>query len=142
MDFIKNIEAKIATRTAELAELNKTEEQIEAARIELDAVFEQSKIDGELNMEAWDAVDAAAIAAGNLINELDGLRNTLRLAQNDELILVDTDFLITNVRNLVSPSGFHPEERVFIKGETNIRCNVLPKNVVGLWAHDMRKLGA
>jgi hypothetical protein len=52
-------------------------------------------------------------------NEIDMYEHTLTL----NLMRVETKYVITNEPNLVSPSGFHPDEKVYVQTQIAIHTN-------------------
>tara|TARA_R110000744_G_C18942611_1_gene514574 strand:- start:80 stop:511 length:432 start_codon:yes stop_codon:yes gene_type:complete len=71
------------------------------------------------------------------VEEIKMLKESLEL----DLIEVTKRYLVTNVKELVSPSGFHPSDRVFIQPELAIQVNNLknvPDSNVQLHAFDMQ----
>lgn len=67
---------------------------------------------------------------------------------NDEMMKnnmkCDKRFVISNEKNLISPAGFHSEQRVFKKTKIAIHCNKIPKKLpktnVPLYAHDINEI--
>lgn len=56
-------------------------------------------------------------------------------------MLCTNKFVITDTRNLISPAGFHPDERVFGQTDIAIHCDVVPAKLPasnrGLYLHDV-----
>ena len=70
------------------------------------------------------------------IEEIKMLKESLGL----DLIEVTKRYFVTNAKELVSPSGFHPSDRVFIQPKLGIQVNNLknvPDSNVELHAYDM-----
>ena len=70
------------------------------------------------------------------LEEIKMLKESLEL----DLIEVTKRYLVTNAKELVSPSGFHPSDRVFIQPKLGIQVNNLknvPDSNVELHAYDM-----
>tara|TARA_R110000772_G_C13132795_1_gene423085 strand:+ start:250 stop:681 length:432 start_codon:yes stop_codon:yes gene_type:complete len=71
------------------------------------------------------------------IEEIKMLKESLEL----DLIEVTKRYLVTNAKELVSPSGFHPSDRVFIQPKLALQVNNLknvPATNVQLHAFDMQ----
>ena len=71
------------------------------------------------------------------LEEIKMLKESLEL----DLIEVTKRYLVTNAKELVSPSGFHPSDRVFIQPKLGIQVNNLknvPNSNVQLHAFDMQ----
>jgi hypothetical protein len=71
------------------------------------------------------------------IEEIKMLKESLEL----DLIEVTKRYLVTNAKELVSPSGFHPSDHVFIQPKLGIQVNNLknvPATNVQLHAFDMQ----
>lgn len=72
-----------------------------------------------------------------MTEEMNMLKHTLTL----NLVEVKTDFVITE-KALISPSGFHPDQKVFVQNEimicTNNRKPKAPSSNVALYLQDVR----
>ena len=71
------------------------------------------------------------------IQEIKMLKESLEL----DLIEVTKRYLVTNAKELISPSGFHPSDHVFIQPKLGIQVNNLknvPATNVQLHAFDMQ----
>ena len=86
----------------------------------------------------WEAMDAAPCEKANIQDEIEMLEGSLDL----DLELVETRYLIVD-GGLVSPAGFHPSERVFVKGDVFIMTNKLPRSLSGnLIAYYINKIAS
>jgi hypothetical protein len=81
-------------------------------------------VEGLKSIDEQMAPDAAAIS--NAANLIESLKVSLAL----DLIHVATKYVITD-RDLISPSGFHTEDRVFVKNSVFILTNDLPGSLSG-----------
>ena len=74
-----------------------------------------------------------------LADEVAMLSNTLKL----DLVLIETDYAITNEK-LLSPSGTHPSERIFVQTDicihTNNRKTVAPEYNGNLYLNNLKKI--
>ncbi len=137
----QKIEAKIAELEAEIDASDMTLEESHAAQKELMDIYSTM---GQANgPEVTDALRA-------LINQLS--KDSRHSAVHTELVLLyttlDTDLMhcpkryVVTDSELVSPAGFHPDERVFI--QTKVAYHVddlseLPDDHANLLAHDLEE---
>tara|TARA_R110002073_G_scaffold7937_8_gene44363 strand:+ start:104 stop:574 length:471 start_codon:yes stop_codon:yes gene_type:complete len=87
-------------------------------------------------MSYWTPAGDELSGYRNMINEIELLKESLDL----DLIEVTKRYLVTNAKELVSPSGFHPSDHVFIQPKLAIQVNNLknvPATNVQLHAFDM-----
>jgi hypothetical protein len=88
-----------------------------------------------------DEVKSFNLALNSAMRDLDGYRTTLAA----DLMQVKTRYLVTD-RELVSPAGFHPSDRVFIQTKIAIHTDTLnmkfPNTGDTLHAYDIDKLAA
>lgn len=81
-----------------------------------------------------------SIAASRVSNEreLEALQETLKL----QLMKIETAYVVTNTKSLLSPAGFHPDDRVFVQTKIAIHTNRKtghPSSNVPLYLHKVGK---
>jgi hypothetical protein len=116
----QKIENRIAELEAELA--NCTPEQIEASRKDRDRwheILNTAVLDRELTEEEKAEFRALDTKTATLQDELDNFRVT----RDTPLMKATTKFILTNTKQLVSPAGFHPDEKVFVQTEIAVHYN-------------------
>ena len=69
-------------------------------------------------------IDINAVTAFNDYELLDSLKETATL----NIQKVETRYLLTDQDELISPAGFHPDEKVFIQTGQWVQTNMLPKS--------------
>jgi len=139
-----NPKAKIAKKIeileTEIAGFEITLEESEQARQEIlqlmksdNARLNQAMIDEDVEIDALFAKSDLSIK----VSELEMLRQTMAA----EIAEVTTRFVIIREdESLVSPGGFHPSEKVFVKTEVFIQTDKLPRVLSGCKAYDMDKV--
>ena len=124
MDLQQIVQEKIETLTAKLDALNVSREAADQESAKLREIM-----NGPLEVEekvstVENTIDMNAITASNDYYLLDNLKETATL----NIQKVETRNLLTDQDELISPAGFHPEEKVFIQTGQWVQTNVLPKS--------------
>ena len=124
MDLQQIVQEKIETLTAKLDALNVSREAADQEGAKLREIM-----NGPLEVEekvstVENTIDMNAITASNDYYLLDNLKETATL----NIQKVETRYLLTDQDELISPAGFHPEEKVFIQTGQWVQTNVLPKS--------------
>jgi len=124
MDLQQIVQEKIETLTAKLDALNVSREAADQESAKLREIM-----NGPLEVEekvstVENTIDMNAITASNDYYLLDNLKETATL----NIQKVETRYLLTDQDELISPAGFHPEEKVFIQTGQWVQTNVLPKS--------------
>tara|TARA_R110000772_G_C13310282_1_gene440315 strand:- start:41094 stop:41552 length:459 start_codon:yes stop_codon:yes gene_type:complete len=132
-----HLHAQIAAATAELAETTQglTPEAVDAAVADSKALFtkimaaiEAGKQDELVQLTTVESDNnALGSRISNILDNLKGFNESLAL----DLMTISekaTHVLVEKGENLISPSGFHPEERVFIRTRTAVAVNRLPRS--------------
>tara|TARA_R100001443_G_scaffold1663_1_gene5919 strand:+ start:504 stop:911 length:408 start_codon:yes stop_codon:yes gene_type:complete len=124
MDLQQIVQEKIETLTAKLDALNVSREAADQESAKLREIM-----NGPLEVEekvstVENTIDMNAITASNDYYLLDNLKETATL----NIQKVKTRYLLTDQDELISPAGFHPEEKVFIQTGQWVQTNVLPKS--------------
>ena len=124
MDLQQIVQEKIETLTAKLDALNVSREAADQESAKLREIM-----NGPLEVEekvstVENTIDMNAITASNDYYLLDNLKETATL----NIQKVETRYLLTDQDELISPAGFHPEEKVFIQTGQWAQTNVLPKS--------------
>ena len=117
---IEEAKAKLARVTAEVGDVTKTEEREAEERVDdiIDAPTPES-------IAAATPRDWAIVGVRRDKQDLANLIETTKL----ELITPHGNYvLLPKNERLISPAGFHPDERVFIKPSTGATVSVLPKS--------------
>ena len=124
MDLQQIVQEKIETLTAKLDALNVSREAADQESAKLREIM-----NGPLEVEekistVENTIDMDAITASNDYYLLDNLQETTTL----NIQKVETRYLLTDQDELISPAGFHPDEKVFIQTGQWVQTNVLPKS--------------
>jgi len=124
MDLQQIVQEKIETLTAKLDALNVSREAADQEGAKLRQIM-----NGPLEVEekistVENTIDMNAITASNDYYLLDNLKETATL----NIQKVETRYLLTDQDELISPAGFHPDEKVFIQTGQWVQTNVLPKS--------------
>ena len=124
MDLQQIVQEKIETLTAKLDALNVSREAADQESAKLREIM-----NGPLEVEekvstVENTIDMNAITASNDYYLLDNLKETATL----NIQKVETRYLLTDQDELISPAGFHPEEKVFIQTGQWVQTNELPKS--------------
>ena len=124
MDLQQIVQEKIETLTAKLDALDVSREAADQESAKLREIM-----NGPLEVEekvstVENTIDMNAITASNDYYLLDNLKETATL----NIQKVETRYLLTDQDELISPAGFHPEEKVFIQTGQWVQTNVLPKS--------------
>ena len=130
---IEEAEAKLKQCREESG--NVTEEIFKAASAKIDKAMNEMKEDPKA-FAAITPQDWAIISTHNAENNLARMKETADLnliTPHGKFVLVPESF-----EGLVSPSGFHPDERVFIQPEQGAIVPVLPKSS-NMKAYDFTK---
>ena len=139
----KKIKAKIYARREEIANemvgttwADVKKSHNDAARMR--ELFETLSENGEWTEEEKEEIRNFDTSLALLDDEYKRLNETL----GQDLMEVKTKYVATDVNQLVSPSGFHPSEPVFIQTKVAIHVNDprdLPKNFKG-FVHNVEEL--
>ena len=124
MDLQQIVQEKIETLTAKIDALNVSREVADQEGAKLREIM-----NGPLEVEekistVENTIDMDAITASNDYYLLDNLQETTTL----NIQKVETRYLLTDQDELISPAGFHPDEKVFIQTGQWVQTNVLPKS--------------
>ena len=124
MDLQQIVQEKIEALTAKIDALNVSREVADQEGAKLREIM-----NGPLEVEekvstVENTIDMNAITAANDYYLLDNLKETATL----NIQKVETRYLLTDQDELISPAGFHPEEKVFIQTGQWVQTNVLPKS--------------
>lgn len=124
MDLQQIVQEKIEALTAKIDALNVSREVADQEGAKLREIM-----NGPLEVEekvstVENTIDMNAITASNDYYLLDNLKETATL----NIQKVETRYLLTDQDELISPAGFHPEEKVFIQTGQWVQTNVLPKS--------------
>tara|TARA_R100001163_G_C5045686_1_gene183034 strand:- start:35 stop:442 length:408 start_codon:yes stop_codon:yes gene_type:complete len=124
MDLQQIVQEKIETLTAKIDALNVSREVADKESAKLREIM-----NGPLEVEekvstVENTIDMNAITASNDYYLLDNLKETATL----NIQKVETRYLLTDQDELLSPAGFHPDEKVFIQTGQWVQTNVLPKS--------------
>ena len=124
MDLQQIVQEKIEALTAKIDALNVSREVADQEGAKLREIM-----NGPLEVEekvstVENTIDMNAITASNDYYLLDNLKETAPL----HIQKVETRYLLTDQDELISPAGFHPEEKVFIQTGQWVQTNVLPKS--------------
>tara|TARA_R100001594_G_scaffold89224_1_gene123614 strand:+ start:918 stop:1325 length:408 start_codon:yes stop_codon:yes gene_type:complete len=124
MDLQQIVQEKIEALTAKLDALNVSREAADQEGAKLREIM-----NGPLEVEekvstVENTIDMNAITASNDYYLLDNLKETATL----NIQKVETRYLLTDQDELISPAGFHPDEKVFIQTGQWVQTNVLPKS--------------
>ena len=124
MDLQQIVQEKIEALTAKLDALNvsRTAADQESAKL-------REIMNGPLEVEEQlslveKTIDINAVTAFNDYELLDSLKETATL----NIQKVETRYLLTDQDELISPAGFHPDEKVFIQTGQWVQTNMLPKS--------------
>ena len=124
MDLQQIVQEKIEALTAKIDALNVSREVADQEGAKLREIM-----NGPLEVEekvstVENTIDMNAITASNDYYLLDNLKETATL----NIQKVETRYLLTDQDELISPAGFHPEEKVIIQTGQWVQTNVLPKS--------------
>ena len=124
MDLQQIVQEKIEALTAKIDALNVSREVADQEGAKLREIM-----NGPLEVEekvstVENTIDMNAITASNDYYLLDNLKETATL----NIQKVEPRYLLTDQDELISPAGFHPEEKVFIQTGQWVQTNVLPKS--------------
>ena len=124
MDLQQIVQEKIEALTAKIDALNVSREVADQEGAKLREIM-----NGPLEVEekvstVENTIDMNAITASNDYYLLDNLKETATL----NIQKVETRYLLTDQDELISPAGFHPDEKVFIQTGQWVQTNVLPKS--------------
>ena len=124
MDLQQIVQEKIEALTAKIDALNVSREVADQEGAKLREIM-----NGPLEVEekvstVENTIDMNAITASNDYYLLDNLKETATL----NIQKVETRYLLTDQDELISPAGFHPEEKVFIQTGQWVQTNELPKS--------------
>ena len=124
MDLQQIVQEKIEALTAKIDALNVSREVADQEGAKLREIM-----NGPLEVEekvstVENTIDMNAITASNDYYLLDNLKETATL----NIQKVETRYLLTDQDELISPAGFHPEEKVFIQTGQWVQTNMLPKS--------------
>ena len=124
MDLQQIVQEKIEALTAKLDALNVSREAADQESAKLREIM-----NGPLEVEekvstVENTIDMNAITASNDYYLLDNLKETATL----NIQKVETRYLLTDQDELISPAGFHPDEKAFIQTGQWVQTNVLPKS--------------
>ena len=124
MDLQQIVQEKIETLTAKLDALNVSREAADQEGAKLRQIMNGPLEAEEKISTVENTIDMNAITASNDYYLLDNLKETATL----NIQKVETRYLLTDQDELISPAGFHPEDKVFIKTGQWVQTNVLPKS--------------
>ena len=130
MDLQKIVQEKIEALTAKLDALNVSREVADKESAKLREIMDHAlEAEEKVSRADWvssikNTIDMNAITASNDYDLLDNLKETATL----NIQKVETRYLLTDQEELISPAGFHPEDKVFIKTGQWVQTNVLPKS--------------
>ena len=124
MDLQQIVQEKIEALTAKIDALNVSREVADQEGAKLREIM-----NGPLEVEekvstVENTIDMNAITASNDYYLLDNLKETATL----NIQKVETRYLLTDQDELISPAGFHPDEKVFIQTGQWVQTNMLPKS--------------
>ena len=124
MDLQQIVQEKIEALTAKLDALNVSRKAADQESAKLREIM-----NGPLEVEekvstVENTIDMNAITASNDYYLLDNLKETATL----NIQKVETRYLLTDQDELISPAGFHPDEKVFIQTGQWVQTNMLPKS--------------
>jgi hypothetical protein len=116
----QKIKDRIAELEAELADVS--DEQIEASnndRNRWHELLNMALLERELTEEEKAEFRSLDTKTATLQDELNNFRETLATP----LMQAFTKFILTNTPKLVSPAGYHPDEKVFVQTEVAVHYN-------------------
>ena len=124
MDLQQIVQEKIEALTAKLDALNVSRKAADQESAKLREIM-----NGPLELEEQlslveKTIDINAVTAFNDYELLDSLKETATL----NIQKVETRYLLTDQDELISPAGFHPDEKVFIQTGQWVQTNMLPKS--------------
>lgn len=124
MDLQQIVQEKIEALTAKLDALNVSREAADQESAKLREIM-NGPLEVEENISLIEkTIDMNAVTAFNDYELLDSLKETATL----NIQKVETRYLLTDQDELISPAGFHPDEKVFIQTGQWVQTNVLPKS--------------
>ena len=124
MDLQQIVQEKIEALTAKLDALNVSRKAADQESAKLREIMNGPlEVEEQLSL-VEKTIDINAVTAFNDYELLDSLKETATL----NIQKVETRYLLTDQDELISPAGFHPEEKVFIQTGQWVQTNVLPKS--------------
>ena len=124
MDLQQIVQEKIEALTAKLDALNVSRKAADQESAKLREIMNGPlEVEEQLSL-VEKTIDINAVTAFNDYELLDSLKETATL----NIQKVETRYLLTDQDELISPAGFHPEEKVFIQTGQWVQTNMLPKS--------------
>ena len=124
MDLQQIVQEKIAALTAKLDALNVSRKAADQESAKLREIMNGPlEVEEQLSL-VEKTIDINAVTAFNDYELLDSLKETATL----NIQKVETRYLLTDQDELISPAGFHPDEKVFIQTGQWVQTNMLPKS--------------
>ena len=124
MDLQQIVQEKIEALTAKLDALNVSRKAADQESAKLREIMNGPlEVEEQLSL-VEKTIDINAVTAFNDYELLDSLKETATL----NIQKVEPRYLLTDQDELISPAGFHPEDKVFIKTGQWVQTNVLPKS--------------
>ena len=124
MDLQQIVQEKIEALTAKLDALNVSRKAADQESAKLREIMNGPlEVEEQLSL-VEKTIDINAVTAFNDYELLDSLKETATL----NIQKVETRYLLTDQDELISPAGFHPDEKVFIQTGQWVQTNVLPKS--------------
>ena len=124
MDLQQIVQEKIEALTAKIDALNVSREVADQEGAKLREIMNGPlEVEEQLSL-VEKTIDINAVTAFNDYELLDSLKETATL----NIQKVETRYLLTDQDELISPAGFHPDEKVFIQTGQWVQTNMLPKS--------------
>ena len=124
MDLQQIVQEKIEALTAKLDALNVSRKAADQESAKLREIMNGPlEVEEQLSL-VEKTIDINAVTAFNDYELLDSLKETATL----NIQKVETRYLLTDKDELISPAGFHPDEKVFIQTGQWVQTNMLPKS--------------
>lgn len=124
MDLQQIVQEKIEALTAKLDALNVSRKAADQESAKLREIMNGPlEVEEQLSL-VEKTIDINAVTAFNDYELLDSLKETATL----NIQKVETRYLLTDQDELISPAGFHPDEKVFIQTGQWVQTNMLPKS--------------
>ena len=124
MDLQQIVQEKIEALTAKLDALNVSRKAADQESAKLREIMNGPlEVEEQLSL-VEKTIDINAVTAFNDYELLDSLKETATL----NIQKVETRYLLTDQDELISPAGFHPDEKVFIQTGQWVQTHMLPKS--------------
>ena len=132
---------QIAKSKADSVRMSGILDDLRGAKVNKDDVLSYDEINDAITDTLVEEFKTLDLTLNNAFNELKDFKDTMAA----DLMVVSTRYVVINNKDLVSPAGFHPDEKVYIQSTIAIHTDSLenlPSSNEKLYAFEVNPIAA